>query len=700
MNVINKLSKVRTYAQDAQNVQQAEATAKANASKVLETKVAAKKPIPPAPAAPKTAVSAIPVKPIPAPKQTDEHVNQLKKEEVQAAEQQPDANIPPFHTLQDQSTATSAIPPKKDTIIPKQKADAISESAKQISDQPKSILEATTTSTIEQEDGVESATIISDTKHNRKTILQSIGESTKRWFVNFKNTYITPPKPTYTVTRSERRTDVLTDATARTGTANVAYDDFAARLRARFVAEEEGENTKTDSAFLPELPPKDPTQTEIVEVEKVPKETNSASETAAVEKPSLTAIPKKQTSDKDEIFVAAITKNRDTEVASIFNSAAPETKDYDQSEVSMSRESDKTSNGFTVATNTPDTEKPLPATTPHKDIKQTLAETTLTSTISPHLEKDTDAARDTDAPNQTPSNGQTNITAENEPEQDTAILPDVEYETIPQEKAIKAATQPEDQTSSSTEQIDEFEVFRKPRMNQIDTAVDERKRQLIASGNVIDQKTNLLSVKVVVVFLAALITGYVLILVVPVWLNDESEISTVAVDQNTQTLVIAQYPDAASRFNAITNKIAERTETESILLIEPVTLQDGEWKNAQPTTVFNAFNLTVPLSLQDVTTRITFGGHTNAHPFILLRVSDRSTARGGLLRWETAMPADLATFFSAPVGVFRDEIHQDTDLRVLQTDSGLTLTYGLFDNNVIITTSPEAWTSISQQLRR
>ena len=105
------------------------------------------------------------------------------------------------------------------------------------------------------------------------------------------------------------------------------------------------------------------------------------------------------------------------------------------------------------------------------------------------------------------------------------------------------------------------------------------------------------------------------------------------------------------------------------------------------------------MSLQEVTTNIYVGGFERSHPFVLLVVSDRSTARGSLLGWESELSGQLAPLFTSTSSNFRDEVHSGHDLRVLYSGNEPVLTYGQFENLVFITTTPETWMNIAEQLR-
>lgn len=94
---------------------------------------------------------------------------------------------------------------------------------------------------------------------------------------------------------------------------------------------------------------------------------------------------------------------------------------------------------------------------------------------------------------------------------------------------------------------------------------------------------------------------------------------------------------------------------------------------------------------QSVTT-IIFGKHAGTEPFILLRVSDRTSTLGGLLKWEATMSADLEPFFAQNPDVagraFFDRRITSYDVRLLSDRAGNEhIVYGFIDAQTILITS-------------
>jgi hypothetical protein len=107
---------------------------------------------------------------------------------------------------------------------------------------------------------------------------------------------------------------------------------------------------------------------------------------------------------------------------------------------------------------------------------------------------------------------------------------------------------------------------------------------------------------------------------------------------------------------------------------------------------------------------IYFGGLRKSVPFILLDTADYTTARGGMLNWETSIYEDLSPLFnynqlydagSIKTAVFTDSVIEKNDVRILRTLSGSELlVYGLINRDIIvITTNTTAFTEITNLLK-
>ncbi len=132
-----------------------------------------------------------------------------------------------------------------------------------------------------------------------------------------------------------------------------------------------------------------------------------------------------------------------------------------------------------------------------------------------------------------------------------------------------------------------------------------------------------------------------------------------------------------------------------------------------------ASDTNLPLGVRDILSLInrqfspTFVGTINSikvgmyqeEPVIILTVSDKANAQGGLFAWEATMSEDLSPWFGLPLRSnttttltdFVDNQNNSIDTRVLKDDLGASrITYGFVnDTTIIITTTDKAFSDLS-----
>lgn len=679
-----KLRKVRTFAQDAEVAKQGgdakQAAPTTSTDKKIENKSKERK------GSEKT--------PLPIPTKKTSDSDQKIKDQLNTDVRKESINNPPFHQLKNTASKDSS----RETKPIDKKKEVLEQSAKKISDKPTSLLSQETTNQVDI-DGGDNATILSDTKRQRKTVWQAIAESSTAWFQNFKNTYITPPKPSYTVTKSQRRAGVVTDATTRTGATNVSHDDFAARLRARFAALEEKEDIHTDPVFLPELPPEGSTDAErgIMDIETVPRKNTATNK----------KIHQKSTKDS-EAKPQAISKNVRPDHGQLKN-GEPSISDIDSGNVTQD---------ISIDVPAEETDKhavtePDPVIVPASEVSAPSKDHPTNTEIrhTQHEAKDTTLS-DLDnipktnkpIPNKSPDDI-TGADTDEEPTSRTASASSEESEVL--EKAdANLTTEESSLTGGQDESVTEDDAVLPVTEEAITEDTEEEipildEEEVMTKQQTGDPATNRLTIKIVTGVVVFLLVGYTTFLLVPHWMNDEDSSATPKAipGSTTQMLLIDGYSSAESRLQAI-SKIIEENITDNDLLHIPLMIRhETEWHEAIPRLVLNELGLQPTHSFQAIITDMYLGGFQNTHPFIFLRVSDQRAARGGMLEWEGEMEIELAPLFGAVSGSFTDETHSGYDLRILSDEHGPILTYGLEENRVIITTTPETWVEIAQHLQ-
>ena len=93
-------------------------------------------------------------------------------------------------------------------------------------------------------------------------------------------------------------------------------------------------------------------------------------------------------------------------------------------------------------------------------------------------------------------------------------------------------------------------------------------------------------------------------------------------------------------------------------------------------------------------TAVIFGNYRGT-PWIILTITDKNTALGGMLAWEKTLSRDLTPVFTATTlgteNGFIDGVSGSTDIRMLKNNNGtVAITYGFVTDNTILITGTEA----------
>ncbi len=661
------LPKVRTFAQDAERVKKTEPVKNEPAPK-NDTEI------------PKQKESKQPEKPT---KKEPSLTKIPPPPEVTHEEETDEADIPnpPLHTLKKNKKKESVShTPVKDRALQDAIDTADIEKYKGHTEDEQAAYVST--------HGSEDARIISDKKRAHKSVWQSIVESTGQWFTEFKERHISPSGPTYTVSPSERRAGILTSATTKSGAANVSRDDFAARLKARFAKENEGQGRVTDQVdpiFLPELPAPQNKQQRVTEVETIPRKSHTAKQP--------TAIASTQTNTVDSTNTVEISPEKTT--------ASPQQEAVVNTPVPSGTSQE-------VAVKSDDSPKPTLDEMPTKQPASIPVHPTSSSnkTVSDQVADERSETKNSVGSSQDVSQEETSTPAPASLGNDITNIAD----TIPPPEPIPATEiaatdsepvatpEPRDPSFSTTnagsEEIGELPIADADSYQDTPTDTpDSAQTEYIETSG--DTETNRLSSLIVIGIIGCTIVGYILFTLFQQHnTTEEIDIAFTVENSVTKELPLAAYPDSTARFAAIVD-IIEQTTTGRIVQIVPMSQIPERSGEASVETIFNAFAMQTPTNLQDVVTSLYFGGTQEAQVFVLMTVEDRNTARGELLRWESRMPAQLAPLFGINSSRFQDITRNGYDLRVT-TEPGMT--YGFYENILLITTTPAAWTEIVQLL--
>lgn len=118
---------------------------------------------------------------------------------------------------------------------------------------------------------------------------------------------------------------------------------------------------------------------------------------------------------------------------------------------------------------------------------------------------------------------------------------------------------------------------------------------------------------------------------------------------------------------------------------------------------FSLFDATVPFDFVSSINDITFGNYRGA-PWILMTVSDKNTALGGMLAWESSLGRNLAPIFSTaePTSYarFTDSIVGSIDVRSMKNEDGTgEIMYGFIGTDkLLITSNNTAFLNLAQKI--
>jgi hypothetical protein len=154
------------------------------------------------------------------------------------------------------------------------------------------------------------------------------------------------------------------------------------------------------------------------------------------------------------------------------------------------------------------------------------------------------------------------------------------------------------------------------------------------------------------------------------------------------------------------NQLSERIKTmpsNTDSLVE-IVFVNQQGVNLSAPEFLSLFDASVPFDFVSSLNNIAFGNYRGA-PWILLTISDKNTALGGMLAWETTMGRNLAPIFSAMPSTsyarFTDSIINSTDVRMLKNDAGTEeIVYGFVGyDKLLITSNTTAFLNLAQNIQ-
>ena len=695
-----QLAKVRTFADDMKKAKSSDSAS--SDSSAADTTKGSSKDESVTTTIPKKADT--PAPPPPPPQDTKETDASNEQDTTSDTDDTIGAGNPPFHTLEKRKGS-------RDTDTP----NDLDTTAQAVSEHPESILDSNAKKHLEvgkEESG--DATIVSDRKRAKSSLFSGIATELTNWASNFKNTYITPPKPSYRVNRSERRAGVLHQAVGSTGTANVEHGSIEERIRNRYQAnrpqsdtDNHDEDAHVDPVFLPELPPGEDAMARATDATTTPrksiqsKQPEPDTDEEQIPTPTTPTPPSIEPDDDSDSDLTPI--------------PAP---DASLSEEVPAEDTDSSAEEKTVTTTTPDAtttpETEAPATvqkpaaesesatvvTPDQEIDEAPQDTaratsdaTSTAPAEP-VPKPTPqpqaAAAETQTPAPTPDvpaepEPTPTTTQTSTPEATTTAPAPAEPEPTPTAPQTPApdAQQPAAEPAAPTPQPAYEEPAEVP-TEPYDEELDEEERQRLEE----QAQTNRLSFQIVsgvvgVVVLAVLGYG-----VASLFMDGDAGIQTEhVVGDAATTLVLTDY--VQSHDAALQALLTAATDTGGeITQVTPFVETEEGHRPAAASELEQYLGITIPDAVSTNVQQVHFGFRNDA-PFMYLNITDERQTFGALLRWEQTMAPDVEMLFGvASVDDFRDADVAGYDARVGYQGDTPVLTYAVVEGYVFITTTP------------
>ena len=640
-----------------------------------------------------------PAPPPPPHKPAEKNESAEKKSQDDADDAVGDAN-PPFHKLE-KNKSTNSQNVRLDTD--------------EVSDHPESILDDSGSKHLEV--GAEEssdATIVSDRKRAKSSLFSDMATELTTWARNFKNTYITPPKPSYRISKSERRAGVLHQAVGSTGTANVEHGSIEERIRSRYQASKpkhdtdpatDAEDAPVDPAFLPELPPGEDAMARATDATTTPRKSvqstqpDSSSDTAEGTSGAQTPTPEPAT--KPELDLTPIPAPDSEAISDATWDTDGPTQDTDTSE-----EAENETLTAPVTSTAPDTEKSTAATIPDAEVNESPKDSapgTSSATANPTAEPAPEPIAQSQA---TSTKTQTPAAA---PEAPTDTPPPPESEQVPATPQVQAAEaassapapveseptptdpqatardaqQPEPEPTSPTPEP-AYDTRADVSPAQYDEELDEEELQRLEE----QAQTNRLSFQIVSGVIGVLVLAVLGYSIASFFTNGEAAIPTEHVVGDTATtFILTNHPPSHDAVLQALRTTATETAGEITQVTPYIETEDG-YRPAAVSELEQYLAIAIP---DAVSTNVLLAhlGFRNDTPFMYLNITDERQTFGALLRWEQTMAPDVEMFFGiTSVDTFRDAEVAGYDARVGYQGDTPVLTYAVVEGHVFITTTP------------
>ena len=488
------------------------------------------------------------------------------------------------------------------------------------------------------------ATIITDTKKDRFKLFPAIGESLKGWFKELQKNREEKKKPKYTVPETTRRKGVIQRATSQTGKiATADHDSLQEKIRQRLQKEIVGfgNEAKEDHViWTPNTEPGFP----LLE----------AGDNTGIS--NIQVVPRKNFYTKQQEIVFNDSRQLNREIVETERKPVSDAGVAVETKTEPTDDLTETNSGFTNTV----------YETPKKEVLETIPSNSNPNLVEEHQNEILNPVPKPTSETNTEEQFKPEI-EENKNELQREKLDDKINSTEPTEIYPKEIESEEERENHYTENDNK----------EIESQITNHKRSFSVN-------TNLLSLILVIIIVAILIvTGLGKNLIKSS--NQQPTIESINTSYqqllNSETKFISIPNNKIEIENTILGEIDNENKVNQFVFVS------GESKElVKPSTLLIGLNFGSSASFNQTVTQIYFGS-IDKSPFIAMKITDLTTAKGGMLQWEKTLSSDLKTIFnlSGDNKQFIDGMLGGTDVRVLKnSNSQDEVIYGFTSNDTII----------------
>ena len=487
------------------------------------------------------------------------------------------------------------------------------------------------------------ATIITDTKKDRFKLFPAIGESLKNWFKELQKNHEEKKKPKYTVPETTRRKGVIQKATSQTGKITTAdHDSLQEKIRQRLQKEIVGFGNETKEDHVTWTPNTEPGFPLL-----------EAGDNTGIS--NIQIVPRKNFYTKQQEIIFNDSRQPNREIVETEKKPVNEARVAVEAKTESTDDLTETDSGFTNTV----------YETPKKEVSEAITNEDNLNLVEEHQNK------------------VLNPVPKPSPKLDTheEFRPEIEVNKEIEKEEERDKTDFVESTENYQEETGRESEEKK---DYIENNYEETEPETVSRKRSFSVNTNLLSLILVIIIVAILIvTGLGKNLIK----YSNQQPTTESINTSYQQLLNSEtkFISISSNKTEIENTILSEINNEN--KINQFVFVSGETRElVKPSTLLIGLNFGSSASFNQTVTQIYFGS-IDKSPFIAMKITDTTTAKGGMLQWEKTLSSDLKTIFnlSGDNKQFIDGMLGGTDVRVLKNSNNQDeIIYGFTSNDTII----------------